>query len=279
MKIDKRQLNKLKSLHKRLYNVKEILANTNGKDKYAFAPCFVGKNYLSQNRRLMIIGQNSNGWDRDDGKFSNADEYAEYIVNTYIDPTASNYEGFNWIETLDNTGYHINSSSFWKPATAIYKSFSGLNDVDIWQHYTVQSDTMKITYHKNSIGNVVDKDSSKNELSEITVQKDISLKILLQEIEILKPTHILFMTNDNADMYFFSTLNERFGELPKEFERDRTVERQIVKRFGMIGDSKCIVTIHPSGLYVPGNQIEKYIKEIDRASSFMGWDFLRKILY
>ena len=84
------------------------------------------------------------------------------------------------------------------------------------------------------------------------------------------------MTNDNADTYFFSTLNEMFGELPKEFEKDRTVERQIVKRFGMIGDSKCIVTIHPSGLYVPGNQIEKYIKEIDRASSFMGWDFFKK---
>lgn len=271
----------LKGLHKKLYFIKEMLEYKNGKDEYAFAPCFVGKDYEKCERRLMLVGQNSNGWDYDDGKFSNADEYAEYIIGTYFCYKSGLYSGFQWIEEnmAKKKPYWINEkSNFWKFGRCVFERFSGTATVDckppkVWQHSIVQSDTMKITKHRGGEGNVTD--VSKNKIKcEITAQVDLSYQILLKEISILKPTHIIFMTNDNE--YFFETLKEVFELVPDDIG---LLTNKIVKRTGEINGSKCFVTIHPEGFKgarihpKPGEtQLDCYLNALDVVNKYKNWD-------
>ena len=267
----------LKNLHKQVYCVRDMLEYKNGRDEYTFAPCFVGKDYVKQNKRLMLVGQNSNGWDRDDGKFGNADEYADYIIDEYFCIKSNRYSGFQWIEDgmQQNIDYWIKEkSNFWKFGRCVFERFSGATMIDckppkVWQHSIVQSDTMKITKHKSGVGNVSDKKSG-NILCERTVQIDLSLQILLKEIEILQPTHIVFMTNDAE--YFFDALKEKFEIVPENVGPN---VNKIVKRTGMIGDSKCFVTIHPEGfrkLKLGENQLSLYLNALDKVNKYKNWD-------
>ena len=267
-------LRKLRKLHKELFVVKTMLANTNGVDKYSFAPCFVGKDYFKCEKKLMIVGQNSNGWDRDDGMFNNADQYAEYIIDKYFNPKSKIYDGFQWIEdAIDRRDSYFlqDHSGFWKFGRMVFERFSGVphstyKPTEVWQHSIVQSDTMKITNHDRKIGNICD-ESDGQFLCERTVQIDLCLQILLKEIELLKPTHVLFMTN--VGDYFFDALNVMFEPVPDSIGLNTN---KIVKSTGMIGDSKCFVTIHPQGLREKGKQTDLYLDALDSVNKFKGWD-------
>ncbi|MCR4598423.1 MAG: hypothetical protein K5678_05255 [Acetatifactor sp.] len=236
-KIDEKLFQEYLGLQRELFAVKEELAKKNGKDIYAFSPCFVGKNYfdIEPSKRVMIFGQNSNGWDRDDGKFHNAKEYADYIVEEYWN------DGFGWI-WQEPSGtmcagnkqkpYHINRSAFWRAAKLVWQDVSGekIGKKDKWVDNIAQSETMRISYHDNSKGNVSDKD-------EIAKQKEISLKLLKKELQILKPEIAIFYTNDDANTYFHEELKKELSQVYDDLK--------LVKRCGLIGDTKCIVTYHP----------------------------------
>ena len=274
--VNEKALDELKELMSDLFDVvSEIESHDKKGKKYSIAPCMVGKKYREQDTRVMIIGQQANGWKKAD--FSCGDLYGEdYMKNFFAT------DGFDWIvqdpdgrqHNIPEEGekvYWLTRSNFWKWTRAVTERILNFDqdtddrkNIGIWQDYIVQSDTIKIGYFKP------DKKEEKSKTTNVSrwainMQKDICYEIIKKEIEILQPTHIIFVTDDDDSTWFFNGL--------KAMLSDRTDDNVFIKMAGKINGSKTIVTVHPQrGSYInreklinkyktDANRLEIYVKE------------------
>lgn len=163
----------------------------------------VGRLY---NKGLLIYGQAMNGWQNEDS----AD--IETIIREISDSADRHQElytmvdcnGWNGLVDGEPASYHYKTSKFWK---LNYQVITGMEDTSFnnfyvnqatgeqnkelfdnaWSQTVAWSNLYKISYSKG--GNPDDKVIE-------TINK-ISLKIILKEIELLKPSLVLFNTGEN----------------------------------------------------------------------------------
>ena len=179
------------------------------KDKfYSIGPFVaqVGKNYENSKYRMMFIGKATNGsWLL---KIPNG-EFPQSIVNFYRD-VAFNLNGedrllhrddeMQWVENQAGSriGYNPNRSQFWN---VIKRTTKSLEEPQNWSSRIVWSNLYKFAPKK---GNPSGKLKVK--------QEEYCWKILDEEIDILKPKCVIFLTSGWENKY----LLHRYGTLPQK---------------------------------------------------------------
>lgn len=198
---------------------------------FSITPCMVGENYGASPVRLLIYGQQANGWKRDSA--ASPDEFSEQYMRDLLA-----CDGFRWIVEEDGVqtnghGYQLDKSQFWVCSREIFKSLAGDVPADcrIWQECIAQSDTHKIGYE--------DTDSTHKNVTSWCrrFQHEISLEIVKAEIELLKPTHILFMTNDKE--WFFNKMKQSLTSTAGG-------GRNYTRLKGYLNGAKVVVMRHPN---------------------------------
>lgn len=216
-------LENIVELKNKLYGIKSELKEKN-KTSYAIEHMAIGKLYGTLKTRLLIYGQNPNGWENE--KESAYDDVARMLSG----------EGFNWINIDDynrqtNGGkYFLSKSAFWRMSKRIFDELTQDEDKSkmnprIWQDFISQGNTLKIGYSEDNRGNVKG--------GEIDAQRDVCYELLCKEIELLKPTHIVFMTNDKE--YCFNELIEQL----------KAADGKYIKRKGKFMNAQTVIMRHP----------------------------------
>ena len=177
-----------------------------------------GTDYEKQERKLLIIGRALNGWLENFSftinglKESNVENFVEEKIYEYdrqeqigkykryssLSDTKPclNLPGLNWVETYceDNNGgikpQRTSNTPFWTLANNVACSNSFGND-ETWLKNIAWTNLYKIC--------PMDKDNPKGVLC--NCQLEDCKKILDQELELLKPTHILIIAKTKGKMY------------------------------------------------------------------------------
>lgn len=189
-------------------------------------PAFVGDNYGGE-IRPMFVGRAVNGWNTDWS--TNVEEAAEQALNQNCN--------FDEIRNPDNykdnkNSYNFNRCAFIQTGIeAIIKQ--GINREDAWSAF-VWSNLFKVSpaISGNPSGKVQHK------------QRKICIDILKKEIELLKPTHIIFFTDE--DWLKNTWRNKKdLDSFYKVFEFDKKFTNQFIKGTGIYNGVPYVVCVRP----------------------------------
>ena len=180
----------MKELYKNLYHSCEYF------EDFCHAAHFVamkGRFYDTNTKRLLLVGRATNGWDSLEAK--DEDSFGEQAEHLFYDVSR-----WNWIDVVDgvlysahNDGnykkkkdrYCVSTSPFWYYAKAIWEQLPGTSEESQrWMENIAWSNLFKVS----------PKMEGNPPREYIDAQKEICNEILYREMEMLKPTHILFMT-------------------------------------------------------------------------------------
>lgn len=186
------------------------------KGAYSICPFVtqVGKNYENSKHRMMFIGKATNGWllelPYDGSTQSIVDFYRDVAFNLNCDERILHRgDEMQWVENLagNSKGYNTNKSQFWN---VIKKTTQSLEERQNWSSWIAWSNLYKFAPQGGN-------PSGKLKVN----QEEYCWKILDEEIDILKPKCIIFLTSGWENKY----LLHRYGTLPPEshtsFGRDK----------------------------------------------------------
>lgn len=243
-----KQKNELKELYKKLYNARGEIENKCRGKQHSIFTCQIGKAYADSEIKFMLIGKCMNGWLYDESETSAI--FAARRVEEFI--TA---EGFQWIEEdpsgrqSNGKGYNLETCRFFTYSRTFFEKLTEpakeqYTRARIWQDYIVQSDLYKISpKSKGNPGAPAQR-----------AQKDICLALLKKEIEILKPTHILFATNVE---WLFDEIKGELGKPSGKYNH--------IKLTGHYLNAKVLVTPHPASARPYGIKKDDYAEECVKA--------------
>lgn len=204
------------NLYKNLLDV----FDTNERNSLACTPAVEGEKYSKRSTRFMLIGRSMNGayqhWE--DGLTSSeyAEKALEYSFNRRMQfVTEKKCKGC----------YNHMKTSFWQLGKKTLLALDESIDEEAWAENIVWSNLYKVAHFKG--GNP---DSRSKEL-----QLSACIKILEFEIDVFKPTHILFVTNWD----WFEVYNEGLLKIEK-FNSDKIVAKGVYSK-----NSKVVVCIRP----------------------------------
>ncbi len=140
-------------------------------------PAIAGKDYGSQDGfRLMYVGRCANGWN--DFESSNAQEFIEKAFVTAEEFDMSD------IAVQKEGKYNFMKSAFWKLCRELCAEYYAETNIENWSDNILWSNLWKIAPADG--GNITGADAR------LIVEQSVAL--LKKEIEIFKPTHIVFVT-------------------------------------------------------------------------------------
>lgn len=191
----------LKELYVELYeNVHSEETKTKYKEtKLSNFVAMRGKRYNDKKDdeiKFMVVGRAVNGWG-ESMDTSSAEAYADKAVELFENPNRfhdewnmqfDNGEPYSEYEYENDNGeiikkkYYLSKSAFWSTALGIYKELSGSEEKDCYE---------EIVW--NNIYKVAPKDEGNPSTNLIYAQAETCVKILKEEIRLLKPTHILLV--------------------------------------------------------------------------------------
>lgn len=188
----------MKELYQKLFQSCEKLQ---GFHHAAHFVAMKGKYYDTNTKRLLLVGRATNGWDSLEAE--DAEGFGEQAERLFYDPGR-----WDWIDVVDgvlysvhNDGNHkkkkdrycVSTSPFWYYTKAIWQELPGTSkDCVRWMENIAWSNLFKVSPKVEG-----------NPTTEyINAQKEVCNEILYREIEVLKPTHILFMTGYDWFMDF-----------------------------------------------------------------------------
>ena len=221
---------------KQLYNIDSHLKEHNikclTKDR-ATNPFLltIPDNYEEFQNRVMIFGQETNGWCRECGNktvYSNSlKKSIEIYKRFYLNGGINKYRGAFWNE-------------FKRVRDEVTKSKSVFF---IWNNI-------------NKIGRV-----GKGNVAEIDKLQFSHFNVIKEEIRILKPEIFIFFTGPNYDHF----IRKNIGDFKQKMINDSLYEVEFSGEFSNI---KAFKTLHPNGLYLKGKNrivIPNLINEIKKA--------------
>ena len=163
------------------------------------APHFEGAEYENSNINLIVVGRAVNGWEVE---FPNCDSIENTLTsvleqssrfNDVINPNGVKYND----EAGNSKTYYYSKSPFWRLVRKVCEEYNGTEN---WNERIVWSNLYKVAPRRK--GNP--------KWSFIKSKLPTYIECIKKEIEIYKPSHILFIT----DMNFFNPYKEneyRFG--------------------------------------------------------------------
>ena len=219
--------NQLKELYKELLSIKL----KNGKTIYdRITPsdlCLAGHRVGKQYNDLLIYGQAMNGWQNGENLSIDAliDEIEAGASNHEELYTMVDYNGWHGYMNGKPAKYHYKKSKFWK---LNYLIITNAQDASL-DHFYIEQPKNE-TERKNAFDSAWSQNVAWSNLYKVSYSEGgnpdpaimnainkVSLKIILREIEILRPKKILFNTGEN----FFTYLALRNGNV---FGVERNIE-------------------------------------------------------
>lgn len=201
--------------------------------------------------RLMLVGRSVNGWKELDEK--TVEEFAQKAKETIWG------NGFDWLlddgkgkETYirehdkKECRYNINRSSFFRCTCKILSQLKPITAMDKrWFDHIVWSNLYTIAppYTGNAEGKLQD------------VQLELSKKLLQQQIEYFKPTHILFITDWE---WWFDRFTDLFPDVVKTGD---SVTDNVVGK-GVYNNVKVVVTVRPDRTRPNRPNEERFVEDV-----------------
>lgn len=201
----------------------------------------------------MIVGRAVNGWGNI--KATSAESFSENAIKRF------EYDHFDWIacengvlrnnELEDGKYYWLNDSPFWRANRKIWMGITGNLDFvdseqDRWVDYIAWTNLYKIA--PKLTGNPTTAMKKK--------QLEACKKILKSEIEILKPTHILFVTGyywwfeDFKDFYDIEFSDIKQNEYRSDKKNENFAETSATTKDGIKVVVACRPEFRDETLYV-----------------------------
>lgn len=191
----------------------------------------IGTKYNDSDVKLLVVGRAINGWTQ--LPTISAESFAANAVQQF------KTEPLEWVynestHCLGNgNGYLLNKSPFWRTSMNVWKIISGNpNFIDTqnnkWTDYIAWTNLFKIAPY----------DAGNPTIAMCKNQLESCKKILVAEINILKPTHILFITGYDG---WFKDFEKIF---PSEFT---TPQKNICRGIGKNNIYAETTTISPNG--------------------------------
>ncbi len=222
--------------------IKEIAQKEGVADNLVLNTPSITQNFLDSKIKVMVVGQESNGWNfflkqlRVDTDRNFRDSIQEAMGKT---------EKFQSKTKWDK-------AQFWRFATSIYNELNGkIDKADSVKSYFFWTNLRKICY---------DKKPKKSFPQALQTQIDNNLNtLLLEEIQIINPNVVLFLSGPDYDKYIKQQLNgARFNKVGMFKEREMTHITH-----GNLPNTIMLRTYHPRYFYL---RIEKanpeYLKTI-----------------
>lgn len=232
---------KMLELYEKLYlDLNRRKSDTGSMQNLSFFSIMEGKNYkMNENIRLLLIGRAVNGWgviSADNGrvfaetaleqyKCRHFDSWLKSVNGTLV----SNYVDKNGIEKLYHPG------PFFEYAKSVYESLNGKFCDPVWLEHIAWTNLYKISPSEggNPYGELKD------------IQKSTCVEILRNDIELLKPTHMLCMTGYNEWFDGFEEIFQDVKYYGKNILRGKDRNNVYVEAVGRYQDTKVVVTCRP----------------------------------
>ncbi len=163
-------------------------------------PCFIGKDFGNGNTNIMLVGRAVNGWDAEwCGTYK---DIAKQALNISFDMERTN--GIDFYGENSEESYNYNQCAFMQLGRKV-AVLLGINENDIANHL-LWTNLYKVApaLSGNPNGKVQ------------KMQRNTAIKLLKKEIDIYKPSHIIFVTdmdwmtttwrNSKKEMSFYEAL-------------------------------------------------------------------------
>lgn len=219
----------LLSLYKKLVEVKlQALLDK----KVMLTKSYVGKLYGNNQFKLMIVGRAVNGWDNDLKSFYTVEQIVEHVFNIQFN--------FNCIvdnRRISDGEYNFRRSAFWQLIKRVLELYGEsepdkwYDDEKNWQEKIVWSNLYKVSPVAG--GNPDEK------LQKETYE--ISAEILAREVELYRPTHILFITG--KDWFYYPKWKGYFND--RIDFNGKFIDDKFVCGVGSINNIKVVVCKRP----------------------------------
>jgi len=185
----------------------------------------VGEQWKNSEKRILIVGQETQGWGNDEIKFGSFQSFKNR--ENSIEELADAYRHFCFGKNSSH-----NRSPFW----SAYRSIAKIGNSDLKPDTNILwTNLVRCDYDGKSI-------LTTNE----NLQNNVGSKfkgVLKREIEILQPTQIIFFTGPRYDRF----LIDEFPDIKMEKFNNKFNERTLSK-FLISNNIKSIRTYHPSFL-------------------------------
>lgn len=150
-----------------------------------------GEHYARNSRKFMLVGRATNGW-------GSLDTGSKEAFGADAQSQLESFHRWNWIESVNGTLYSthdrgkslpkrycIDKKPYWAYTKSVWKQLPGtVCDDEVWQKNIVWSNLYKVSPSGN--GNP--------EPESRQIQREACVEILKRELELFRPTHILFTT-------------------------------------------------------------------------------------
>ena len=243
----KKYLEAYKELYTSVYDGPKKYKETNLADFIAMK----GKRYSEENKkvRFMLVGRATNGWGELNKK--SIDSYVQDVYKTFTQEDRFHTE---WnMKDIDNNPYseyvdskdgktkkyYLSKSPFWSSSKEVWCKINHIDNKPDWFDDIVWSNIYK----------VAPMESGNPSTSLIYAQAPACVKILKEEINTLKPTHILLVIDESWISWTYRKkvmfdFMEAFDNI-KDFTRVIPENQQIVHKAFISNGIKVIVTCRP----------------------------------
>ena len=200
-----------------------------------------GSNYDNQTDvKLLLVGRAPNGWGQNLATSDN--DFAYGALNDY------DLRHFDWVEKengtlaskyIDTHGTYVTYklAAFFSYAESIFYKLSKITPADSekWLDYIAWSNLYKIS--PPNTGN------PEKEME--TLQREVCNKILLNDIELCQPTHILFFTGYENMFEHFHSIFPDVKYIGKNCSRGKNKNNIFVEATGTYNGAKIVVCCRP----------------------------------
>lgn len=202
-----------------------------------------GTYYGIVDKKLMIVGRIANGWSSI--KADSEDEFALKAAIQFgnimrFDSMITNENGKLYLTSdMDKDKkdrYLFNTKPFWSYSKEIYEKLPGTTlNYDLWMNNIVYSNLYKVGSTKPGAVSI-------NNWS-LSTQLLACREILKKEIEILKPSHILFLTGYDW-IWDFKDIFDTISHIGTN-ETKKNIYDQYVEAVGYINNIPAVITCRP----------------------------------
>lgn len=196
----------------------------------------VGKNYESSRYRMMFIGKATNGWLLDIPNDGSIQSIVSFYRDTAFNANCENRichraDEMQWVENNagNRKGYNTNKSQFWN---VIKRTTKSLEERQNWSSRIVWSNLYKFAPQGGNPSGKLKEN-----------QEEYCWKILDEEIDILKPKCVIFLTSGWENKY----LLHRYETLPQKFNTSFGRGKKYVISYFTDRNTLFVLSKHPMG--------------------------------
>lgn len=192
-----------------------------------------------QQKRFMLIGRACNGWDDFSLNLDDCDEYSNIADIEFYDRNRwgwiKEYRGALYSGHTDPPTYCVSQKPFWDYSKSIWQCISGKQAKGKWMEDIAWSNLYKVSPAV----------SGNPEEEYKQVELDTCKKILIRELELIKPTHIFMPVGYYGWFEDFKDIFSDVKYLGSNVSRGKNKNTIYVEAIAKWKDAKVVISCRP----------------------------------